>query len=419
MDVATFMEKQSQYLAPAYHRYVDILFVRGEGSYLYDSAGRKYLDFATGIATTVLGHCHPKVVKRAKDQLDKLVHLSVVAPYEPPVQLAEILSRYAPGDLGMCFFTNSGAESVEGALKLAKIFTRRPAVISFRGSFHGRTLGALSVTNSKGVYHYGYRPLLPDVYVTSYADPSQFPGRPDPKLAAELALEELNRLFLYSVSPEDVAAIIVEPALGEGGYIFAHPDFLKGIREICNKHGIVMIVDEVQTGMGRTGKMFACEHAHITPDIITMAKGIANGLPLGAVVSKRDIMAGWFPGSHGSTFGGNPVSCAAAIATIETIEEEGLIERAGKLGKQALATLKELGAHPAVTEVRGLGLMMAVEFVSSEVQNKVRKKCLENGLIVVYCGLKENVIRLMPPLNIADADLERGIEILKQAVQST
>ncbi len=414
--VPSWLERDARVIAPVYHRYSDLVFSHGRGSYLYTHSGRRVLDFATGIATTVLGHAHPRVVEAAKAQLDRLWHLSVVAHYEPNVLLAEKLREVTPGDLGSTFFANSGAEVVEAAIKLSRIITRRPGLIAFGGAFHGRSMGAVSLTTSKASYRSGYEPLLPSVYIAPYPDPARLPGRPEAKVAAALALDGLHQLLRSQVDPTAVAAMIVEPVLGEGGYVFPHPDFMVGLRRTCDQHGIVLVADEIQSGIGHTGRMFACEHTGVVPDVLLMAKGIANGLPLGALIGAPGLIGQWPSGTHGTTFGGNPVCCAAALATLEVIQEEGLVERAASMGSQALEYLRDQLKSTAVVDVRGQGLMLAVELQDASQQQRVRSVAEEDGLLVIYCGPRENVLRLVPPLNIEQSELDEGLGILARAI---
>ena len=401
-----------------------IIVDRALGAEVWDEHGRRYLDFTAGIAVANTGHCHPRVVAAVREQAGKALHIQAnIYRHRPMLALAAALARLMPPGLDQVFFGNSGAEAVEGALKLAKAATRRPAVIAFRGAFHGRTAGAMAVTTSKVKVRAHHEPHLPGVYFAPFPYPfrSATPGDPDACAAACLA--ELQALFDTVVHPEDVAAIIVEPVQGEGGYVVAPPSFLRGLRAVCDRYGIKLIFDEIQSGFGRTGRMFAFEHSGVRPDIVCLAKGIASGLPLSAIVSDAATFAAWAPGAHGSTYGGNAVACAAGLATLAVIEEERLAERAARLGERLLAGLRALQQrHPAIGDVRGLGLMAGVEFVGPDgapdgaAVKRVLAGCLERGLLLLSAGAYEQVIRWMPPLVITDAQLDEALAIFGAAL---
>jgi predicted acetylornithine/succinylornithine family transaminase len=372
---------------------------RGRGARLYDLQGDKFLDFSSGIACAVTGHCHPKVVAAIKKQAEKLLHICIgVAYYEPYIKLAEELSKIAPMKNAQSFFCQSGTEAVEAALKLAKYATKKPGLIAFQGGFHGRTLGALSVTTSKMKYRDGYEPLLPEVYVAPL----------DPKVVAGLIESHGDK----------IGGMIIEPILGEGGYIEIGAEFLKELRRLCDANNILLIFDEVQTGMGHTGQWFACEHAGVVPDIITVSKGIASGLPLGACVAKAEVMAKWSPGAHGGTFGGNPVCCAAAIATIEVIKKEKLLQNATKLGNYLKTSLQRLATRDSrlIKDVRGRGLMIGVDFGASEPVKKIINFCLEKKLVLISTGGGGTVIRFIPALNIKKNEIDEALDIFAQAL---
>ncbi len=394
--------------------------VRAEGTRVYGQDGRVYLDFVSGMAALPLGHNHPDVVAAIREQAGLLIHAPVgVYQYDVLLDLAEDLAAVMPGDIGMFFFGNSGSEAVEGAVKLARHVTGRQMVIAFRGGFHGRTLGALALTGSKAKYRHGYHPL-----------PGAVHGRfPDPLRdgvsaaeAAERALKDLDEILVHVVAPEDVAAIIVEPIQGEGGYVPATREFLLGLRERADQAGALLIYDEVQTGFGRTGEMFVAQHFGVTPDVMAVAKAIASGLPLGATASTPEIMRGWTPASHGTTFGGNPVAAAAARATLRVLREEGLPERARRMGAAATQALRALQSrHPEISEVRGPGLMIGVEFGERRPDDAaftkdVLRACLDLGLVIYPCGIAGSVLRFIPPLNVSESDLSQGIEILDHAI---
>jgi 4-aminobutyrate aminotransferase len=372
---------------------------RGKGAHLFDLQGRKFLDFSTGIACAATGHCHPKVVAAIKKQAEKLLHISIgVAYYEPYVRLAEELRKIAPMKNAQSFLCQSGTEAIEAALKLAKYAAKKPGLIAFQGGFHGRTLGSLSVTTSKMKYREGYEPLLPEVYVAPL----------DLKVVAGLIGSHRDK----------IGGMIIEPILGEAGYIEVGEDFLKGLRRLCDENNILLIFDEVQTGMGRTGKWFACQHAGVIPDIVAIAKGIASGLPLGACVAKQEVMAKWSPGAHGGTFGGNPVCCAAALATINVIKQEKLLRNAAKLGTYLKKRLIELmvGYPEIIKDVRGRGLMIGVDFGASEPIKKIINYCLEKKLVLISTGADGTVIRFVPALNIKKTEIDEALAIFSQAL---
>ncbi|HWE62393.1 MAG TPA: aminotransferase class III-fold pyridoxal phosphate-dependent enzyme, partial [Chloroflexota bacterium] len=419
MDVARLRDLEQQHFAQVLSRSSDVFVERGQGSYLYTPEGRRYLDFAMGIATVNTGHSHPRVIAAAKAQIDKLVHPSATAVhYAPNVELVARLAEITPGELNVTFLSNSGAEAVESSLKLARYVTGRPTIVAFMGGFHGRTMGALSVTSSKVHYRERYEPLMPSTYFAPFPHPFRCPLGHAPAHCCQQCLAFLERQFERVIDPHSVAAILVEPVQGEGGYIPAPPSFLAGLREICDRFGILLIFDEVQTGFGRTGKWWASQHYGVTPDIQVMAKAIASGFPLSAVSSTRAIMDAWLPGAHGSTYGGNPVSCAAACATIDVIREEGMIENAARMGGLLQDRLRTLQAiYPVIGEVRGLGLMVAAEFThldgspNGAAAGALQRHCLEHNLILLTCGPADQTIRFIPPLNVSEAELDEGLAI--------
>jgi 4-aminobutyrate aminotransferase len=408
-----------------YYRLFDVVLDRGEGSYVYASDGRRWLDYSTGIGVTITGHAHPRVVKAVTDQAAKFLHCQLnVGLHEPAMRLCTRLSKLV-GENYSCFLANTGSESIEGALKLARVVTKRPAFIAFEGGFHGRTMGALAVTSSRVTWRAGYEPLPSSTYFAPYCYPlrSRFCDPGDCKLGC---IEQLKALFDKFVHPHQVAGIIVEPILGEGGYVVPSDGFLPSLRELCNKHGILLIIDEVQSGFGRTGKMFAYQHDGISPDIVCMSKGIASGLPLSALVARRDLMAQWEPGANGGTFNGNIVSCAAANATLDVIEEERLIDRAAELGvylKDRLEVIAE--AEPSIAEVRGRGLMVGVEIVRDGLTpdagrtRAVRELCFDAGLLLISAGTYNNVIRFIPPLTTTREEIDWAVDVFARAVTST
>jgi len=418
------IDSARQLLTPALVFHTNIVVKRAEGLYVESVDGKRYMDFSSGLATTNIGHCPPRVVETARGQIERLIHSGGIFYYDSEIELAEKLRKITPGDLNMFFFSNSGAEAVEGAIKLARFITGRQGIIAFTGAFHGRTLGAISLTTSTARYRRNYHPLLPSIFHAPYPYCYRcFLGQRLDTCSMD-CLEYLKRILLHEVSPEEVAAMIIEPVLGEGGYVVPPKDYLKELRGLSTRHGILLIADEVQTGFGRTGRWFACEHFGIVPDIMTVAKGIASGFPLSAVVSTPGLMSRWPPGAHGTTFGGNPVSCAAAIATIETIEGENLLERATSLGEYVLRYLKGMqGRYPCIGDVRGLGLMIGIEFVKEdgspdgELCKRVCQRCEEKGLILIECGVDKNIIRFMPPLITTQGEMEEALDIFEEVLR--
>ncbi len=419
-----WIQRDGANISPSYTRSYPFVMERGEGVYVWDVDGNKYLDFTSGIAVTNTGHSHPEVVRAIKEQAEKFLHMSGTDFYYPvQIELAETLNRIAPiEEPTRVFFTNSGAEAVEAALKLARYATRRPHILAFRNAFHGRTMGALSLTASKVVQRRGFAPLLPEVTHVEYGYCYRCPFNrtyPECDLACIRYIEE--ELFHSEVPPDQVAAIFVEPIQGEGGYIVPPPGWMRALRELCDRHGILLVADEVQTGMGRTGKMFAMEHFGVEPDIITVAKGIASGLPLGAMIARKSLMI-WPPGAHASTFGGNPVAAAAALATIRLLEG-GLVENAARVGKHMKARLLDMkDDHPTIGDVRGLGLMLGVELVkdketkerAKDVRDWVIQRAFEKGLLLLGAG--RNVIRFIPPLIIDEETADKGLDIFEEAL---
>ena len=417
-----WLARESAHLSQVLYRYTPLVIEHAKGSYLYTVEGRSYLDFASGIAVTNLGHGHPEVLRAAHEQLDRLVHTSVVAHHQPAIELAERIAAIAPGKLDKIFFANSGAEAVEGAIKLARYVTGRTALIGFQGAFHGRTYGALSLTASKSYYRERYEPFLPGVYHVPYPYSYRNPSGPGDDATLDYVFGFIDQMLDTRVPAENIAAFIVEPVLGEGGYVVPPAAFLPRLRELCNQHGVLLIFDEVQSGYGRTGKMFASEHTGVVPDIMCLAKSIASGLPLSAVVSSSKLMDSWEPAAHGSTFGGNPVSCAAGIATLDVFERENILENSRDKGAELMRRLRELQTRlPSIGDVRGLGLMVGVELVDKDgkpdkhLQKEVRQVCLDSGLVILSCGTDDNVLRLVPPLNLSQEELDEGWEILSGA----
>src|SRR5437868_293218 len=407
-------------LSPVLGHYTWLPLTRGEGSWLLTDDGRRILDLTCGIAVTPIGHAHPKVVSAITAQASKLSHICAgVALYEPNVALAEELVKVTPSGLDTVFFGNSGAEAIEGSLKLARQATRRNAIIVFRGGFHGRSTGAAAVTTSKAAYRRGYGTLLPDVYMAPFPYPLACPIQPahDAEACAQHCLAELDLLLEHQLPPEHVAAILIEPVLGEGGYIAPPVSFLKGLRELATRIGALLIFDEVQTGFGRTGAWFAAQKFGITPDVLVLAKALGGGLPLGAIVAPRELHEKWLTGTHGSTFGGNPVSCASGLATLEVIRDEGLVTRAERLGAQMVRDLAPLANDKHVREIRRFGAMVAVEFDDPKYSKAAIAAALEQDVLLITCGSHDQAVRFVPPLNISEADLSIGTKALIDAVR--
>lgn len=421
-----YLELDDKYVNPVLARSARIVAEKARGSYIYDMNGEAYLDLATGIAVNNVGHCHPKVVEAIQKQAAELIHTSVTTHHKRYIELAQKLVEITPGRLDSVFLANSGAEAVEGSVKLARYVTGRPAIINFRGSFHGRTMMTMALTTSKLYYREKYEPLPGPIYTVPFPYVYRSHLRNDPAACVEETFKQIDALFHQLVHPDQVAAFLIEPVQGEGGYVVPPVGFLSRLHQVAKEHKILLIVDEVQTGFGRTGKMFACQYDQVEPDIMVMAKGIAGGMPLSGFIARRDLTSKWPPGRHGSTFGGNPVSCAAALAAIGVLQEEQLVQRAATLGAHMLKRLQAIAANqPHVGEVRGLGMMIGIEFndengnPSKEIAERVAERCLEHKLLVLTCGTAGQVIRLIPPLNLSDAEAEKALEILEKAMALT
>lgn len=417
------LSRSKAVIAPSLAFVTDIHAVKAEGAWITSADGRRYLDFSSGLAVANIGHNHPAVVAAAKAQIDAFIHTSDVYRTEPMVALAEKIGTIAPPGLASCFFSNSGAEVVDGAIKLARFVTGRQGIVAFTGAFHGRTLGAVSLTTSNVKYRRRTHPLLPAVYHADFPYCFRCPASRDRGACVLECRADLERIFRTVIPPEEVAAVIIEPIQGEGGYVPAPAEYLKYLRETCDRHGIVLIFDEIQCGMGRTGRFFACQGADVVPDVLLIAKGIASGFPLSAIVARPETMEKWSPGAHGTTFGGNPVACAAALATIDVIEREGLLERALTLGRRAAGRLAELSRRFSIIgDVRGPGLMIGIEFVKEggspnpEACRKVRSACQERELVLIDCGRDKHVIRFIPPLIATDAEMDQALDIFGTAL---
>jgi 4-aminobutyrate aminotransferase len=400
---------------------------RGEGIYIFSTDGRRFLDFTCGIGVTNTGHCHPKVVAAAQLQLGRLIHGQInIVYHEPVLRLIEALLPEMPPGLDTFFFANSGAEAIEGAMKLARAATGRDGIICFQGSFHGRTSGALSVTNSKARYRMHAGALSGSAYVTRFPYCVRCPARGRTEACCQQGLPDLRELLATRTAPETVAAILVEPVLGEGGYVVPPAWFMPSLRALCDEFGILLIADEVQTGFGRTGRMFAVEHTLTRPDIMVLAKGLGSGMPISAIVAPRAVMDKWTPGSHGGTYGANAVACAAAEATVRVIRDERLVENAKVMGELLLQRLREMMAdHPGIVDVRGLGLMVAMEFElpdgspDGKRAKRILHLCADNGLLILPCGPYDNVLRLIPPLILTESHVAEALKILRNAIDAT
>jgi 4-aminobutyrate aminotransferase len=416
------IERDRKYVSPSYTRDYPFVIARGEGAVVEDVDGNRFLDCAAGIAVNSTGVSHPDVVRAIAEQAQKFIHMSGTDfYYEGQVRLAEELAAIVPieGEV-RSFFGNSGTEATEAAMKLSRYHTKRQGLIAFIGSFHGRSMGALSLTASKVVQRRGFGPLLPGVFHAPYPDSYRFNGTPDACAAASLSFIT-DQIFPHLVAPDEVAAIVVEPIQGEGGYIVPPPAFFQGLRELASRHGIVLVVDEVQSGMGRTGRMFALEHFGVKADVVNIAKGIASGLPLGVTCARADMMA-WPPGAHASTFGGNPVACAAALATIKLLKEQ-FIANAAAVGAHLIQGLRALQAkHPLIGDVRGMGLMVGVELVRDratkeravEARAALVQAMFRRGILILGAG--KNAVRFAPPLVLTKAQADTVLRIFDESM---
>jgi 4-aminobutyrate aminotransferase/(S)-3-amino-2-methylpropionate transaminase len=399
-----------------------IVIDRAENGYVWDSMGRRYLDFVGGIGVLNVGHNHPRVVAAVQEQLKLVTHTAFqVAAYEPYIALAERLNKLVgKGEAYKSIFLTTGAEAVENAIKIARAYTNRPGVISFRGGFHGRTLMGITLTGFAQPYKQNFGPFAGEIYHTAY--PDAYRG-----ITTEKAIAALEDVFATEIAPDRVAAIIIEPVQGDGGFLQAPPEFLRALRDITERHGIVLIADEIQTGFGRTGKLFGFEHAGIRPDLVTVAKSLAGGFPISGVVGKAEIMDAPAPGGLGGTYGGNGIACAAALAVLDAFEQDGLVDRAAELGEKLSAALDALKAtHPEIGVVRGTGYMRALEFVTdgdtkkadADRAQQVIERARERGLLVIKCGVHRNIVRFLAPLTISDADLDEAMAILAASLDA-
>ncbi|MGZ9225883.1 MAG: aspartate aminotransferase family protein, partial [Anaerolineales bacterium] len=394
-------------------------------SYIYTVDGKRLLDFTCGIGVANTGHCHPKVVEAIREQAGLFLHAQAnIVIHQPMLRLIEELSKIVPPSIDGFFFSNSGAEAIEGAVKLARVATGRQNVIVFSGSFHGRTAGTMALTTSKTIYRAGFGPLPSGVFVAPF--PYAFRLGMTAEQASQYALEQLEYLLASQTAPKETAAILIETVLGEGGYIVPPVSFMKSLRELCDKHGILLIFDEIQSGFGRTGKWFALEHFDVVPDIITAAKGIASGLPLSGVFSRLDLMKKWEVGSHGGTYGGNAVACAAGVATIRAMREEKMLENASERGVQLMTGLRKLQEeYSQIGDVRGKGLMIGTEFIADGGRPDKAKPLVkdiihaaeENDLLLLSCGTYDNTVRWIPPLNVTSEQINDGLNIFERALK--
>lgn len=416
------LSRDAAVVSPSYPRSVPFVMARGDGAVVHDVDGNVYLDCCAGIAVAATGHSHPDVVRAITEQASRYLHISTDYYHEPQVALGEAMSDITPvGGRAKTFFSNSGTEAVEAAIKLARHHTRRVNIIAFLGSFHGRTLGSLALTASRTVQRSGFGPMAPGVYHAPYANPYRCAVERDGQSCADACLSYLeSQILTHLVSPDEVAAIVFEPIQGEGGYVVPPPEFVQGLAQIATRHGMLLIADEVQSGIGRTGKMFAVEHFGVQPDIVVLAKGIASGLPMGLTVAREDVMD-WPTGAHSNTFGGNPVACAAALATIKLVRE-GLMQNAGDVGEYMQAQLKQLAQrHPLIGDIRGRGLMIGIELVrdrqtrerATQERDDVVMAAFRRGLLVLAAG--QNVIRISPPLVLTRAQADIAVRILGES----
>lgn len=426
-----FIQRDSKVISPSYTRDYPFVMSHGKGAEVWDVDGRRFIDFTTGIAVTATGHAHPKVVQAIKDQADKFIHMAGTDfYYETQVRLGERLAEIAPfEENARVFLANSGTEAVEGALKLARYHTGRPQFIAFLHSFHGRTMGSLGATSSKPVQRSGYFPTMPGFthipYPNTFRPVLDMTGFDD---YGERVIDYLENTIFQTIVPSDeVAAVLVEPIQGEGGYVVPTLGFFPALRELCDRHGILLIADEVQSGIGRTGKWWGIQHFGVEPDIVCSAKGIASGMPLGAIIARDSIMRSWQAGAHGNTFGGNPISCAASLATLDLLGDAqgkgGMIENAAEVGQYIMDALEEIKPrHPSIGDIRGFGLMIGIELVEDHQSRKPAKylrndlvhRAFENGLLLLGCGT--STLRMMPPLMLDQAMADEALQIFDKSL---
>ena len=412
----------NDHLSPVWTHMTQIQPVRGEGIYLYDAEGHRYTDFTSGIGVTSTGHCHPKVVAAIQKQAENLLfgQMNIVIP-PATLALADALANVVPAGMDSFFFSNSGAEAVEASVKLARQATGKQNIIVFQGSFHGRTAQTMAMTTSKYIYRHQYQPLPAGIFVTPF--PYAYFYGWDEEETTDFCIKQLDFLLHGQTPPDETAAIIIEPVLGEGGYVPVPDGFMQELRKICTENGILLIADEVQSGFGRTGKFFGFEHSGIVPDIIVMAKGLGSGLPISGIASRKDLMDKWEPGTHGGTYGGGgPVVSAAALATVQTLLEENLIGNAAKMGERLISGLRKLQKqYPIIGDIRGRGLMVGVEITSEGDQSKsltnaIQAACLKRDLLLLTCGTYGNVIRWIPPLIVTAEQIDAALVVFESAL---
>jgi 4-aminobutyrate aminotransferase len=409
-------------LSPVLKQATPVLAARGEGVYLYDEAGRRHLDFTAGIGVTSTGHCHPRVVEAAQEQVATLIHGQyTTVMHRPLLRLTERLGEVLPAGLDTIFYLNSGSEAVEAAVRLARHATGRQNIVVFHGSFHGRTMGAAALTTAGTKFRAGIGPLMPGAAVAPFPQAYRYGWSADE--ATRFALRELDYVLATVSPPQDTAAFMVEPVLGEGGYVPAPPGFLAGLRERADHHGILLIMDEVQTGVGRTGRFWGHEHFGIRPDVLITAKGLASGFPLSAIAAPGEVMSRAWPGSQGGTYGGNAVACAAALATLDVIRDEGLVGNAAEMGMRLQEGLRKVALdHPVIGDVRGLGLMVGSEFTAADGEpdaataQRAHREATERGLLLLTCGAYGNVVRMIPPLVVDATQIDEAVQIWAEAV---
>jgi 4-aminobutyrate aminotransferase len=409
-------------LSPILKQATEVVAARGEGVFLYDEDGRRHLDFTAGIGVTSTGHCHPRVVAAAQEQVGRVIHAQyTTVRHRPLLTLADRLGEVLPAGLDRLFFSNSGSEAVEAALRLVRQATGRPNVVVFHGGFHGRTVAAASLTTSGTKFRSGFAPLMPGVAVSPFPDPTHYGWSQEQ--ATEFALRQLDYTLQTVSSPDDTAAFLVEPVLGEGGYVPGNSAFFAGLRERADRHGILLVLDEVQTGFGRTGRFWGHDHFTVRPDVLVTAKGLASGFPLSAIAASEQLMAQAWPGSQGGTYGGNAVACAAAVATLDVIQEEGLVDNAAKRGEQLRGALTDAAApYPAITDVRGLGLMLGCEFRTEAGEPdgataaRVQQEAARRGLLLLTCGAWSQVVRFIPALVVTEEQVDEAAGVWRDTL---
>ncbi|MGP5226210.1 aspartate aminotransferase family protein [Arthrobacter rhombi] len=409
-------------LSPLLKQATPVVVDHALGSWIYGTDGNEYLDFTTGIGVASTGHCHPRVVAAAQEQCGKIIHAqNTTVMHQPLLELTEKLGEKLPTGLDSVFYANSGAEAVEASLRLARMATGRPNIVSFQGGFHGRTVAAASLTSAGTRFSAGFSPLMAGVHMAPF--PYAYRYGWDVETAVDFALQELDYLLATRTAPNDTAAFIIEPALGDGGYLPTPPRFLEGLRERANEHGILLIIDEVQAGVGRTGKFWGHQHSAATPDILITAKGIASGFPISAIAASTELMSQGWPGSQGGTYGGNAVSAAAGVATLAVVEDESLVENSRLRGDQLQAGLKDLATRfPAIGDVRGLGLMQGIEFSTADrtpdaaTAAALQQETTAHGLLTLTCGPHGNVVRLIPALVATSEEITLGLERFEAAL---